>query len=1433
MLLVSQWFLIVAVLMAVHTMAVQTVLAPKSGSVEVQAPWRKTPFVLNLVESGDENRYLQLLSRVIGFDYGVDSDVEEEHEGREEEEEEEEEQVFVTDQRLYDAATRGLDSYQKSIFTFNVINKVFSPRIQSHYEYYENTVMPNYETKLKKACASDSFGNDHSNGVTSWVLFNDKIYCSSDALYALQTDKKSQNEEILPFDRVIGSNGEAPLLILYGDGSSQSFKDMFTYLYQTAEAEKIRFVWRYLPASAGTEPLSGYGVDLTFKELAPVDSIPSLNLLKDLEKIGGLSQSFPYPDDPQLGIKLTSFLINKGGPNAFELFQKIINNFPKYAHFLSKSIGEKLMELTKYGVEENEKLGTSQETYGVYVNGAVLPKLQFDIFSLVKKLKEEYLQISEMKLFGFNIPQAKRLLSKYALLSAVKEQQFKSGNENRFNVYKHQFAAKAKDRGGVIFFNNIESDPNYDLYSTDRKEMYLGSGSHEMPRGQIPPLKENIHDLIFAINLSNKEQVRVFFHMAKFFLDRSIPKQIGLLPLVGENPKDEQIAQTLYFLADNGSPKESLALLYQYFEADTPEKEEEILSRIPVDVTFAEHHYTASSFSIEIPSIIVNGVIHSLRSTTWQADMKSQVYQDVKLLQRNIHEGVKDSTSLKSIIYSTAKDERNLRIVPDDPSTIRFKRITPEMYKNSVAFTKTGNKDLHTGVFWLIGDFDSDIIRTQFLELLRVLSTSSHSLQVRILSTTKSIVLEQLGDFYGDKSINSRILREIKKELQKTEKSEISREVIEVLESSQIQTHRPSMIFNSRYFRLDKTFKERELKQLMAYEYDQRLSIIGEVINAYPSEYENRSFLEFNPDNLDHFQWFDLVTSLIIKSYHIDDVLYIDDASRFDFSSLNTKNSIDIRPYDREREVDILLIVDPIDEFTQQVLSSMNSVKDFSFVNIKILMQPPSDSSDVKIKRFYRGNFPLAKIEFNEVGEITETSSVSLDSLPGDPFTVLVVTPNKWIVTSKELAPENTDLDEVIAAEASLIYQLKSIMVEGYSNDVKFGTPSTGLELELYKGTTNVDTIVMSFLGYFQLQADFGLWRLRIKDNSKSSKHCSLLSASPNKYNSNDIPILDSPLPIFSLEGVDINIRIIKNPGYENTNLLTDDEDVGKTQQQADINIFTIASGKLYERLVSIMMVSARKNTKKLIKFWIIDNFVSPEFRSSMQALSEHYNFDYEFISYKWPLWLRTQRDKHRTVWGYKILFLDLIFPQDLDKVIFVDADLIVRTDLSELLEIDLQGAPYGFTPMCDSREDMEGYRFWKEGYWNQVLKDEYKYHISALFVVDLKKFRTIAGGERIRAHYQKLSADPNSLSNLDQDLPNNMQKWIKIHSLPQEWLWCETWCSKETFKSAKVVDLCNNPKTKESKVERGKREIAEWSKYDDEISNILTKKDPPTHDEL
>lgn len=268
------------------------------------------------------------------------------------------------------------------------------------------------------------------------------------------------------------------------------------------------------------------------------------------------------------------------------------------------------------------------------------------------------------------------------------------------------------------------------------------------------------------------------------------------------------------------------------------------------------------------------------------------------------------------------------------------------------------------------------------------------------------------------------------------------------------------------------------------------------------------------------------------------------------------------------------------------------------------------------------------------------------------------------------------------------------------------------------------------------------------------------------------------------------------------------------------MHVFSVASGHLYERFLSIMMLSVKGQSKHTVKFWLIENFLSPSFLAFLPHLAKSYDFEYELVTYKWPYWLRHQTEKQREIWGYKILFLDVMFPLSLEKVIFIDADQVVRTDLMELMKLDLHGAVYGYTPFCNDRTEMDAFRFWKTGYWLEHLMGR-SYHISALYVIDLVQFRKMAAGDKLRSEYQQLSADPGSLANLDQDLPNYTIHHIPMFSLPQDWLWCETWCSDQSLKTAKTIDLCNNPQTKEPKLDRARRILPEWTGLDEQVNKI------------
>ncbi|CAG8465507.1 9724_t:CDS:10 [Cetraspora pellucida] len=537
----------------------------------------------------------------------------------------------------------------------------------------------------------------------------------------------------------------------------------------------------------------------------------------------------------------------------------------------------------------------------------------------------------------------------------------------------------------------------------------------------------------------------------------------------------------------------------------------------------------------------------------------------------------------------------------------------------------------------------------------------------------------------------------------------------------------------------------------------------------------------------------------------------------------------------------ISAVVDPLSPTAQKWSTILMTLSQIEGVYIELYLYPHLNLKELPIKRFYR--YVLEpRLTFNKTTGAFIPPTAYFAHLPEDPLLTLGMDViQSWLVTPKASIH---DLDNIRLANldnrsrikgVDALFELKNILIEGHAFDITTNSPPSGLQLLL--GTNNypemVDTIVMANLGYLQLKANPGVWTLRLREG-KSKEIYDILSVGSEGWFSRSVSEIGNEIVLNSFEGLIIYPRLVRKPGKENVNIKDDENDdsiwdyfknkftkpESHKQGKAEINIFSVASGHLYERFLYIMILSVLRHTQSKVKFWFIENFLSPSFKDFIPHMAKQYEFEYELVTYKWPHWLRNQEEKQRTIWGYKILFLDVLFPLNLDKVIFVDADQIVRVDLKELVDMDLRGAPYGYTPFCDNRPEMDGFRFWKSGYWSEHLNGK-PYHISALYVIDLQRFRQMAAGDKLRGQYQVLSSDPNSLSNLDQDLPNNMQHIVPIFSLPQEWLWCETWCSNESLATAKTIDLCNNPLTKEPKLERAKRQIPEWESYDNARADL------------
>lgn len=43
------------------------------------------------------------------------------------------------------------------------------------------------------------------------------------------------------------------------------------------------------------------------------------------------------------------------------------------------------------------------------------------------------------------------------------------------------------------------------------------------------------------------------------------------------------------------------------------------------------------------------------------------------------------------------------------------------------------------------------------------------------------------------------------------------------------------------------------------------------------------------------------------------------------------------------------------------------------------------------------------------------------------------------------------------------------------------------------------------------------------------------------------------------------------------------------------------------------------------VKFWFIKNYMSPQMKRFLPLMAQHYGFEFEFVTYKWPTWLHKQ----------------------------------------------------------------------------------------------------------------------------------------------------------------------------------------------------------------
>ncbi|KAL7718211.1 UDP-glucose:glycoprotein glucosyltransferase [Entamoeba marina] len=445
------------------------------------------------------------------------------------------------------------------------------------------------------------------------------------------------------------------------------------------------------------------------------------------------------------------------------------------------------------------------------------------------------------------------------------------------------------------------------------------------------------------------------------------------------------------------------------------------------------------------------------------------------------------------------------------------------------------------------------------------------------------------------------------------------------------------------------------------------------------------------------------------------------------------------------------------------------------------------------------------------IDNLPKTLSFQMKILPPQPVDVLL--------TNTSIDIDNIVMKSLNNEQQEITFTVQGLVIEAKTNKELYIGDESSFHMLTVQGDNNVTVSgAVSKDLYYQAIVPPGIYSVKEIQSDEADFN----------YLGDDIPMLSFT---FDVKQIHFN-RKEKQQIKDNSSPFKSFQKLFERTEEV-INIFTIAGGKDYERTVKILMYSVQKNTKSKIKFWLFEDFLSPKARIDLLDVAKALNIQLEYVRYHWPYNMFKQVTKTRIIWANKILFLDLMFSQNLKRIIFMDADQVTRADAKELWNYDLKNHAIAMTPFCTGswmNKETEGYRFWYQESWKAAL-GKHPYHISALFIVDLNKFRKDNVGGFYRAMYNNLTPDPNNLANLDQDLPNYVQNKVPIFSLPQEWLWCESWCNEGVKAKAKTIDLCNNPIHPVSKIESALANIEEWKEYDDYIKQL--QESSATKDEL
>lgn len=1168
------------------------------------------------------------------------------------------------------------------------------------------------------------------------AVLNGVNYTEPDKVFYFKTDdlkKQAQIEDLRLLrdsDVVIGDSktkdGEQiPLVLFYGCPGTDDFDEFSRSLYNEAtQSKKLRFIWR--STCGPNKPLdhNPFPVGITVKDIPGdvekvLNSGVELDLPKGLEKVNAKQfEDISVEDLEKLDFKLITLLsqyFRKNGRDFKKLIEyskQTINNLPLLVPQIlaTKEKEEKILESNKY----LNNMGVDHNLLGLFINGQYIKYPLAHMSTLLNVIKTEYQYVTELRevlkvhFKDISISTVKKLISYYSVFSVP--------NLDALQPYKvdtHRIPGYSES---VIYFNDIENDKVY-AQLDDSVDVFF----EESKFGEIPELRQNWNEIVFVIDFDKlKHDVEVKNSLEAVVrtlqvVETGYPQRIGLIPF-SSSGKDQTVKKIYELKARN-----DLAGITNLLNDITQNPGKTIVSSFK---EIPDYRNVLKELSIDETSIIINGNIFKFKSNSWNYLLAMTIKRDVKQVKDELHKmsSYKKDLDVRKLLHSKSLPKRNKKFTTtyfEEATYTRINNTALELFKDRVLEQEkySGYNLLHT--ITLIDDFNTKsaidrlhaIVKNKFSGVkFRIIHTGENGKKSCWKGFTKTRNDVDFSSFKAGRC-------SVSPGVDTNANSYLSTWLLDIPSHDLDGT--PMLVVNGRVIFLGDGYipETSDIEAFLTQESKRTLDLIyvmENVFNSFSSQKIDPSFME-------------AMSSYMTKLYYQASdssegpLFYSTETSlpRMDLGNLRNPNDLTMFSLfeDEDRAVEINLVLDPVEERSQKLLSLVENFIDLPFVNLHLSWYSTENINIVPNNRIY----------LDDAEDLTPLLSSGLDIDIDKPCHV-------------KMDHEGNISEFMVQAH---VYpaedQVELGNVEGQANIC--------IQLRDSAGKIVSRAITMSTYGYAQLGISDLSQSYTIESCDSRFKVDSFSMNPKAEYVPNEKLFWRSSLP----ETVYVKV----SPSNKKDDTEYDTE---------RINLFTVMYGNEDEEKFKTTILNTILTTGgRPITFYVWDEpFISQEFRDFAKAVPSSVkgkDVSVVFVRYEWPLWIRPQRFRERRLAASSLIFLDLLFPSDVAKLLIIPPDM-ATIDIVDIYDSEIK--------RMFAMKKMTGKGYWSSGYWAEQL-EKYKavFHSTKPFIyVNMKQMRLAYGGDYLRIHYQRLSTDINSLQVIDQDLLNDLQMQIPIRTL-------------------------------------------------------------------